>query len=59
MQTVSFTYGVAFNSRLISCVGTRIDWDAATTGTRGPATAVAVEAELPQLPCPPGSEQPG
>lgn len=26
-HTVSFTYGIAFNRRLISCLGTRINWD--------------------------------
>lgn len=54
MQTVSFTYGVAFNSRLISCVGTRIDWDGGTTGTRagdcggggGGAAAAAMSARF-------------
>lgn len=29
--TVSFTYGVAFNRHLISCVGTRINWDGSHT----------------------------
>jgi hypothetical protein len=49
---VSFTYGVAFHRHLISCLGTRINWDGSHTrntwagNCSGAATATAASAKV-------------